>query len=586
MAKSNNSSEVIESGNIFISYNRKDTDFRRQLEGLLAEDGYNPDFDEEGIRPGEPWRERLEEMIGASDTFIIILTEHWLASENCRTELEIAEEKEKRIIPVLPRALPETPSADEAEKSVRHRVSKLNYVHFFPVRAGDGGGFYVGSRKLKAELRDNIDQLRLRRRYAERASAWKRQEDDLLSGDQLTQAESWMKKEAELDGVAPDTARYIAASQDAREDAIRNARRIRAVLATFGAFAIIAAVAAAAMSWFAIQSVNLADEDSERLTNAARNWADGKANLVANVGEEDQDESERLLSRASQSLEDGLKLVGAIDRESVRPLRVEISLDLASAELNAEDYADAWETVGAVMDLLTETEPETQAKAFLAQALLACELAKETDTRDPALPEENGTPETVLTNAPETLHPFFNAQTLAEWRVPHPQCDGTAAAICVYENNCPEPISQAPQEPEEAAVQDPLPPQSMEPDRGLGATADIPVSPADPFEIRDIYLHISGKDQREDAQALAKRLTAEGYRVLGIELIPAPDGKNRSIRYYHDRQADQAARLRTLCADFSEALGRQSWANEESYRLISLDGRYKGLPNNRVEIWF
>ncbi|MEO1786529.1 MAG: toll/interleukin-1 receptor domain-containing protein, partial [Pseudomonadota bacterium] len=384
MAQSDNSSEVIESGNIFISYNRKDTDFRRQLEGLLAEDGYNPDFDEEGIRPGEPWRERLEEMIGASDTFIIILTEHWLASENCRTELEIAEEKEKRIIPVLPRALPETPSADEAEKSVRHRVSKLNYVHFFPVRAGDGGGFFVGSRKLKAELRDNIDQLRLRRRYAERASAWKRQEDDLLSGDQLTQAESWMKKEAELDGVAPDTARYIAASQDAREDAIRNARRIRAVLATFGAFAIIAAVAAAAMSWFAIQSVNLADEDSERLTNAARNWADGKANLVANVGEEDQDESERLLSRASQSLEDGLKLVGAIDRESVRPLRVEISLDLASAELNAEDYADAWETVGAVMGLLTETEPETQAKAFLARALLACELAKETDTRDPA----------------------------------------------------------------------------------------------------------------------------------------------------------------------------------------------------------
>ncbi|MEO1568780.1 MAG: hypothetical protein AAFR94_06105, partial [Pseudomonadota bacterium] len=113
----------------------------------------------------------------------------------------------------------------------------------------------------------------------------------------------------------------------------------------------------------------------------------------------------------------------------------------------------------------------------------------------------------------------------------------------------------------------------------------IPVSPADPFEIRDIYLHISGKDQREDAQALAKRLTAEGYRVLGIELIPAPDGKNRSIRYYHDAQAGQAARLRTLCADFSEALGRQSWANDESYRLISLDGRFKGLPNNRVEIW-
>jgi hypothetical protein len=86
---------------IFISYSRKDqskVDFTCQL---LEQHGFsNIWIDRNAIRGGSKWREEIVNGIRDSDYFIIFISSHSIQSRQVRKELDVADDYEKRIIPV------------------------------------------------------------------------------------------------------------------------------------------------------------------------------------------------------------------------------------------------------------------------------------------------------------------------------------------------------------------------------------------------------------------------------------------------------------------------------------------------------
>ncbi len=557
-------------GNIFISYNRNDRDFRTQIEGLLLEEGYNPEFDEEGIESGEAWAHRLEEMIGACDTFLVILTNEWVTSVNCRREFDIAEQKGKRIIPILPYAFAEGEPSNEEETRVRAKLSELNYIHFFPLQSGDGGGFYRGMGKLKRALRDDLEQLRLRRRFEARAEAWRRGEDDLLSGDQLTQAETWMKKESQTTGVAQDIADYIAASQNARTKRERAQKWQRRVLASL----IIGLLSAAAIAAYFVKDLRVAEGDVADLLVVSERWAEGKTALLTLKMPGEEENFDTHLTNAIEALETSLETARQIEQDEVRALEFNIGLDLAGAYFNADPSRASTLLSRLSRESFAFGMEDEQALFLMARTLVQC-----VDGDAQRLLEVR------LAEAPEPLRARLNLDTANRWREPHPACLPAAHAICDFDT-----------ESRSCADLAPLEDESLEPDfEEPGAPSPamprmepiIEEAPALPYEVYEVFLHISKEEDRADARILAADLSSLGYKVLGIELIEAPDGRNRSVRYYYDQQSGQANRLIQICSEIAADRfpGRAAWADTSTYRTVSLAGRYGKLPENRIEIW-
>ena len=86
---------------IFISYSRIDTDAVNQLVSKLEEVGYDVWIDREGIQGGEKWRSEIVKAIESSDIFMLILSPNSIKSQNVLKELDLAELKKIRIIPVI-----------------------------------------------------------------------------------------------------------------------------------------------------------------------------------------------------------------------------------------------------------------------------------------------------------------------------------------------------------------------------------------------------------------------------------------------------------------------------------------------------
>lgn len=573
--------DVRSSGNIFISYNRQDRDFRTQLEGLLIDEGYDPKVDVEDIASGEAWRRRLEEMVGASDTFIVILTDNWVASENCRSEFEIAREKGKRIISVLPRPLTEAGDAGAQELEVRAALLQNQNIHFFPLREGDGGGFYRGMNELKRFLRDGMDQLRLRRLYEQRARAWADGEDDLLSGDQLTQAETWLKKERASHGVAGQIETYIVESRKARERAVRAQRRTRTVLGALVGLLI----AAALFVTYQVYQQRIIQTDAENLIAAAPAWAAGKAELAslnidsaagdAAQADGGQAEWRKRLAVAIEQLTKGLDTVRKIQQDSAKPLVLEIGLDLASAHYNNDDLSKSEELLESLDSEAAFSAAERRAVRLMASAVIACQGGA-----------DKAALVALLESAPDDVKAQYSTDRAGQWSKPRPTCDAAREAICAFDATCQqETFVAAIDEETDARV-----PQAAETEAPSDAAPDDIVladepAPAHP-EIAEVMLHISKEADRQAARELAQMLAGANYRVLGIELIEAPDGRNRSVRYYYDDQQAAADDLIDFCARSAATIvGKAGWANRDTYRLISLVGRYDNLPRTRVEIW-
>jgi TolB-like protein/Flp pilus assembly protein TadD len=85
---------------IFISYSRKDKESADELAELLASAGLSVWIDRQGIVGAEKWATEIVEGIKGCSTFILLISNTAVQSENVLRELSLASETRKRILPV------------------------------------------------------------------------------------------------------------------------------------------------------------------------------------------------------------------------------------------------------------------------------------------------------------------------------------------------------------------------------------------------------------------------------------------------------------------------------------------------------
>src|SRR3954462_5357713 len=105
---------------VFVSYSRKDREFSRTLVTALVAHQFAAYLDERDIAPGEPWQDRLAELIAKADTVIFLIFPHSIGSPICQWEIEEAERLHKRILPIVRRTV--------SDSSVPRQIRRLNYM--------------------------------------------------------------------------------------------------------------------------------------------------------------------------------------------------------------------------------------------------------------------------------------------------------------------------------------------------------------------------------------------------------------------------------------------------------------------------
>jgi hypothetical protein len=106
---------------VFISCSRDDRDFADQLDEALYVCGIECLVDRRAISDYEDWKRRLGNLISEADTIVFVLSPSSARSESCAWEVEEAARLNKRILPVICRALDASPPA---------RLRELNYNLF------------------------------------------------------------------------------------------------------------------------------------------------------------------------------------------------------------------------------------------------------------------------------------------------------------------------------------------------------------------------------------------------------------------------------------------------------------------------
>lgn len=166
--------------NVFISYSRRDAEAADRLHDALSQEGLNPYLDKHDIAAGEDWKARLGGLIESADTMVFLISPDSIASSVCDWEINHAELKGKRILPVVIR---------EPGDGVPERLQRLNYV-FMRTNEEETGALP----RLADALAVDIAWIRNHTRYGEDAGEWEkagRPSRLLLRGASIVEAEHW-----------------------------------------------------------------------------------------------------------------------------------------------------------------------------------------------------------------------------------------------------------------------------------------------------------------------------------------------------------------------------------------------------------
>lgn len=203
---------------VFLSYSRKDSAFAQELLAALELLGFDAYLDKEDIAPGEPWEERLGNLIRLADTVVFVISPNSLSSTHCTWEVEQTALAAKRLVPVIL-----TPVADN---DVPDRLRKLNYVFF-----NQGQSFSKGLGELARALRADAGWIREHTRYGELAGRWMERGKPtalLLRGSDLDDAKRWaVERPADAPDISANQQNYIEASSRAADDDLRVKARLR-----------------------------------------------------------------------------------------------------------------------------------------------------------------------------------------------------------------------------------------------------------------------------------------------------------------------------------------------------------------------
>jgi hypothetical protein len=187
---------------VFISYSRKDGEAADRLHAALLAQGLNPYLDKHDIAAGEDWKARLGGLIETADTMVFLISPDSIASAVCDWEINHAELKGKRILPVLAR---------DAE-NVPERLQRLNYVF---MRTPEEEQAHLP--RLAEALAVDIGWIRAHTRYGEDAGEWAaagRPSRLLLRGASIAEAEAWRdSRPATAPQLTETQSAFIAASR-------------------------------------------------------------------------------------------------------------------------------------------------------------------------------------------------------------------------------------------------------------------------------------------------------------------------------------------------------------------------------------
>ena len=86
---------------IFISYAHRDSEAVKEILLQMQQDGYRVWFDL-GIDPGTEWDQFIARKVIGCDYFIAFISKNYLASSNCKDELNYARDLEKGLDPDVP----------------------------------------------------------------------------------------------------------------------------------------------------------------------------------------------------------------------------------------------------------------------------------------------------------------------------------------------------------------------------------------------------------------------------------------------------------------------------------------------------
>ena len=200
----------------FVSYARKDQAFVRRLHQALEQRQRDTWVDWEGIYPTEEWMARIRSAIDAAPAFVFVISPDSVASTVCGEEIEHAVRQNKRIVPIVSRAV--------NAASVHPAVAKLNWIQF---RESDDFDAQVDA--LVAAMDLDIEWLRSHTRILVRGEEWLKRNRDgslLLRGSDLRDAERWLlAADAAAKRVpTPTQTQFIVSSRQA-ETRRRNVQR-------------------------------------------------------------------------------------------------------------------------------------------------------------------------------------------------------------------------------------------------------------------------------------------------------------------------------------------------------------------------
>jgi WD40 repeat protein len=200
---------------VFVSYSRRDGAFVARLVDALRARGKDVWLDLGGIRDAEVFTAALRTAVEESDGFLFVISPASVASPYCEEEVSHALELNKRIVPLLYRAVP-----DEAlPEGIRVR-------NWIPI---DDGTFEQGVTRAVDALETDLAWTKEHTRWLVKALEWDgegRERSFLLRGSELAAAEAWLASAA---GKEPEPttlqSEYIAASRGA------TVRRLRGTVA-------------------------------------------------------------------------------------------------------------------------------------------------------------------------------------------------------------------------------------------------------------------------------------------------------------------------------------------------------------------
>jgi len=234
---------------VFISYAREDTEFAKDLQELLQEEGIKVWIDDR-IRPIAEWESEIKKAIVSHDYIIFIASNSSFASENCKNELIFAKNNNKKILPI---------NIDSNLEWLPSEIEEIQWINFSSATFLNTKGliridhhnseFDQYYSVLVSALETDLDWVSTHSRLLEKAWEWKaanKNKSYLLIGDELQYFKDSINKHKEIEpGLTEDQIDLIKESEAHEIYQLARRKRLKRFIASLAVMLILIGAVAA-----------------------------------------------------------------------------------------------------------------------------------------------------------------------------------------------------------------------------------------------------------------------------------------------------------------------------------------------------